>query len=161
MGAVTAGVLLVSRKYESDAKLFIRLGRESATLDATAQAGQNIPISQPRQNEINSVVELLESRAVLESVVARLTPETLLAASRPANDDLARDEAVLRVQRSTRIYAVRNTHVVTVHCEAKSPELAQRIVQAHVDAFHELHAKVNTTSGSKEFFAAQDATLQK
>src|SRR5438105_13351300 len=36
MAAVVAGVLVVPLKYESDAKLFIRLGRESVGVDPTA-----------------------------------------------------------------------------------------------------------------------------
>ena len=51
---------LASREYQSDAKLFVRIGRESVALDPTATTGQFMPIVDTRGSEIFAVEELLE-----------------------------------------------------------------------------------------------------
>src|SRR5580698_9202926 len=54
--AATAAVILYwPRSYRSEAMLFVRLGRESVSLDPTATMGQTIAVSESRENEINSI----------------------------------------------------------------------------------------------------------
>src|SRR5437764_1941493 len=71
---------LMPRAYRSQAKLFVRLGRENVTLDPTATFGQApvVAVPQSRENEINSVVEILRSRSLLDAVVDRVGPAALL-----------------------------------------------------------------------------------
>ena len=78
--AVALFTFLSPREYRSEGKLFVRLGRENATLDPTATFGQNsiIALPQSRENEINSVVEILQSRVLLEKVVDGLGPAAIL-----------------------------------------------------------------------------------
>jgi uncharacterized protein involved in exopolysaccharide biosynthesis len=79
---VSAAVLtlLWPRTYRSEGKLLVRLGRENAMLDATATLGQDAVVAVPwtRENEINSHVEILQSRPVLEKVVDALGPAQVL-----------------------------------------------------------------------------------
>lgn len=56
-----AAILLFPKKYESEAKMFVRLGRSSASLD-TATIGQTISIQESRETEMNSIIDMLESR---------------------------------------------------------------------------------------------------
>src|SRR5438874_1284381 len=80
MGAVTVYTILCPRAYRSQAKLFVRLGRENATLDPTATVGQGtvVAVPQSRENEINSAVEILNSRILLEKVVDAVGPRAIL-----------------------------------------------------------------------------------
>jgi uncharacterized protein involved in exopolysaccharide biosynthesis len=66
--------------YRSEAILFVRLGRENATLDPTATLGQTsiVAIPSSREDEINSVVEILRSRGLIEKVVDSIGPEAVL-----------------------------------------------------------------------------------
>jgi uncharacterized protein involved in exopolysaccharide biosynthesis len=75
--------LAMAREYQSVGKFFVRLGRENATLDPTATLGENptIAVPQSRDAEINSVVEILQSRTVLEKVVDALGPTVVLNTS--------------------------------------------------------------------------------
>ena len=79
-GLVAVAASLGPRSYRSQAKLFVRLGRENVTLDPTATLGQTPVVAVPpsRENEINSVIDMLKSRALLEQVVAKLGPGTIL-----------------------------------------------------------------------------------
>jgi len=66
---VTLGTILASKVYQSEAKLMVRVGRESVTLDPTASTGQIVNIGPERENEINSETEILKSRELAEKVV--------------------------------------------------------------------------------------------
>ena len=83
-GIVLAGTILftifVPRKFHSEGKLYLRLGRENATLDPTATLGENsiVAIPQSRENEINSVADMVQSRVLLEKVVDKLSPAVVL-----------------------------------------------------------------------------------
>src|SRR5437870_1285276 len=80
VACVAAFTLLSPRAYRSQAKLFVRLGRENATLDPTATFGQTrvVAVPQSRENEINTAVEILKSRVLLEKVVDAVGPEAIL-----------------------------------------------------------------------------------
>jgi len=71
---------LMPRTYRSEAKLFLRLGRENVALDPTATLGESSPIQVPgsREQEIKTVVELLGDRILSEQVVDQLTPAVIL-----------------------------------------------------------------------------------
>jgi len=98
MTGVVLFTLLCPKEYRSEGKLFLRLGRENAMLDATATLGENpiaaVPLS--RENEINSVVELLQSRMLLEKVVDQLGPAAVLgrdAQAPSAEGDVAESDS--------------------------------------------------------------------
>lgn len=61
-------ILLIPKRYESEATLFVRLGRGSASLDP-ATVGQTISIQESRESELNSIVAMLTSRGLAEHVV--------------------------------------------------------------------------------------------
>lgn len=92
MATVTAGTYLAAEIYQAEAKLLIRIGRESVTLDPTATTGHVIGISQSRESEINSGLEILKSRELAQKVVDALGPEAFL--ERP-DEKIIRDPSAL------------------------------------------------------------------
>jgi len=78
VAAVTVGTFLTTEIYKAEAKLLVRLGRESVTLDPTATIGQVISIGQSRDSEINSELEILRSRELAGKVVDALGPKSFL-----------------------------------------------------------------------------------
>lgn len=71
------GVMLFPKRYQSEAKLFVRLGRGSASLDPAAM-GQTISIQESRETEMNSIVDMLNSRGLAERVVDTIGAERIL-----------------------------------------------------------------------------------
>ena len=75
--AGAGAILLFPKKYESEANLFVRLGRGSASLDP-ATIGQTISIQESRESEMNSIVDMLESRGLAERIVNQIGEERIL-----------------------------------------------------------------------------------
>jgi polysaccharide biosynthesis protein PslE len=84
-------VWLAPRSYRSESKLYIRLGRESASLDPTAMIGRpatsGSPMPSGRENELNSITEILQSRVLLEQVVDVIGPQAILLGTDIADTD--------------------------------------------------------------------------
>ena len=87
----TLYLLFVPRRYESESKLFVRVGRENAALDPTLTKGETMAVSASREEEMNSIVEHLRSRYILEGTLARLDPQAAAA------DPVTREKALMRL----------------------------------------------------------------
>jgi uncharacterized protein involved in exopolysaccharide biosynthesis len=86
---VLLAIALCPRTYRSEAKLFVRLGRETVTLDPTATTGKTVPVQSSREIEIRSVSDMLASRVLIEQVVDQLGPEYVLRPPPPRDDAAA------------------------------------------------------------------------
>jgi len=63
--------------YQSDAKLFIQLGRETMSVDPSV-VGPTSAVRPDRKSELNSEVAALKSRVLAEQVVEGMGPNTIL-----------------------------------------------------------------------------------
>ena len=193
-GVVLAGTILftffVPRQFHSEGKLYLRLGRENATLDPTATFGENsfVAIPQSRENEINSVAEMVQSRVLIERVVDKLSPAVVLEeeeTSAAADNNAAlssasgsagsfkngiksllgmpgmsdRDRAVIQIEKNRKVEPVRKSNVIEISYIAGSPKSAQAVVAALIDAYLAEHVRLNRPQGSHEFFAGQTNRL--
>ena len=181
--AMTAAVVLFwPATYESEAKLFVRLGRENVSLDPTATTGQVVSIEASRELEMQSVVEMLSSRFVIERAVERLGPETVLNSGtgsamsnylgsfvggiagifgdKTADDAKAKEAAIRRLANAVRVGIPNRSAVVTVSCQATTPEFAQMLASTVVDVYMDEHARLNRTEKSDQFFAEQADLLE-
>jgi uncharacterized protein involved in exopolysaccharide biosynthesis len=159
--AGAAGVTVwIPRTYQSEAKLMVRLGRENTT---------------SRENEPNSVLEILSSRNLIEKVADSLGPEAILSGAAPAPlperggasledpeppkqiDD--RYRALAALQKAFKFEAVKNSNVVTVSCEAMSPATAQAAVSRLIDFALDRHMALQRTPGAYRFLAEQEGRL--
>ena len=70
------------RECQSEAKMFVRPGRESVTVSRQDHRflahRQAVTMADARESEINGIAEMLHSRALLEKVIDQLTPEGIL-----------------------------------------------------------------------------------
>jgi hypothetical protein len=86
MVATVLYTFLAPRIYQSDAKLLVRLGRESVTLDPTATTGQVVAVAQLRESEIKSEFDLLGSQDLAEKVVDQIGYKAFLATGRAPDE---------------------------------------------------------------------------
>lgn len=187
LAVVTVLLLLIvlPRKYFSEAKLIVRVGRESVGLDPTATTSQTLMMQKSQEEEINSALAVLSSRKIKEIVVKTLGVETILGGHFPGEDQQAppwlsqkldsvidsagntllnigvRDRvtdferAVLKLEESTYVSAPKRTRVVSVYATSKSPDVAEAIVDLMTKEFVKLHMDVSRTPGSFEFFETE------
>jgi uncharacterized protein involved in exopolysaccharide biosynthesis len=166
------GALVMPRSYYSEARLFVRFGRENQ-VDPTASGGQMVALYESRESEINSLIEILKSRAILDRVVNELGPGLVLY-GRAAKPEASTDKrqatasstqsvpttrkhqlAVTRLTKDVSISAPRKSNIITVACKARSPAVAQQIVAKLVEVYQEEHVRVHRSPGSYEFFEQQ------
>ncbi|MCC6510721.1 MAG: hypothetical protein IT423_16575, partial [Pirellulaceae bacterium] len=76
---VVVVLMLIPNSYQSDALLYVRMGRGTVSLDpASTAASQTISLMDRRQSEINSVREMLQSRVVLDRAVRQVGVDRVL-----------------------------------------------------------------------------------
>ncbi len=183
MAAVLLLVVVWPRTYSSDARLFLRIGRESVALDPTATTGQTVMLQKTQEDEVNSALEIIGSSEVLTQVVDEVGAERILGLAPPAEGDAEvqpslvdrarsglasvlralrlsepgsdRDLAIRRLKSNMDVWAPKQSTVIGIRYLADSPELARDVVAATTDAFLQTHLKLNHTSGSLAFFSEQ------
>jgi uncharacterized protein involved in exopolysaccharide biosynthesis len=180
-------ILYAPRKYRSEARLFLQVGRESVRLDPTATTGETIALQQSgRDNEVATTIEVLKSRAIVEQAVDKLTPEVVLGEIGPGAEESStvadqalaplhyvlgaikgidpvskREEAVIEVMDNLEVYAEFDSTVIIVTYDSSTPALAQQVTDALVEVFRDEHVRLHRTSGSKPFFAEQRNDLER
>ena len=132
--------------YTSEAKLFVRLGRETVALDPTATTNQTVNLQETRENELNSIYELLKSRAMIEQLVDTFGIDAILdksAGTPSANSEQAvletpgtvsiwtqlnplttysrRDKAIRKLSQRLQVDAVRKSNIINISCDATDP----------------------------------------
>ncbi|MCA9120665.1 MAG: hypothetical protein H6822_35645 [Planctomycetaceae bacterium] len=169
-GAAAAIAYLLPKSYASEGKLFLRIGRSSVSLDPTATVGQVVPLTESRERELNSSLEILKSHELLEAVLKELGPLAVLKQDRSLIqpvaedsshiDELVWDKALIKLKKMLKYDPGKNSNVITVSCLARSPELAQQILEIYFVAFKTHHLELNRTAGSFEFFDEQATQLK-
>lgn len=188
LAAMVAWAVLAPHSYRSEAKLLVQVGRESVSLDPTAVIGDTT--LDPRttwENEINSELEVLKNAELRQAVVQVLGADAILGrapgaakteeqggpglverakdvlrgwlpASGPDLTD--EDRAQLQIESELDIRSVPDSSVLKVAYEAKTPDLAQRVVETFTDLYLVKHREVHRTAGSLEFFSSEVTRLE-
>jgi capsular exopolysaccharide synthesis family protein len=153
--------IFMPRTYTSEAKLLVRLGRESSSLDPTVSAsGQVVQVEQRRESIIKSELEILKSQDLAEKVVDKLGPEVISPSSIvsflwKSNPVAKRDAAIRKVMKKWDITADQYSNIINISYQANSPKVAHDVVATLISAYLEKHLAVNRTPGSYNFFKQQ------
>jgi capsular exopolysaccharide synthesis family protein len=99
VAVVAAGTFAVHPKYDSEAKLMVKPGRESLAVDPTVPEGRMVSIDRKMGEELNSELEILKSRVLVEKVVDAIGPEQFLAAGDEQNRQAAAGSVPRKVLR--------------------------------------------------------------
>ncbi|MCG8448406.1 MAG: hypothetical protein MI725_02345 [Pirellulales bacterium] len=179
-------ILFAPRKYRSEGKLFMQVGRESISLDPTATTSDTIALqSFDRAQEIVTVVDMLQSRGISEKTVERLGADVVLAKSGPGvaqGSSLSKvvgnfvgtvvgmlrsidpvsdqERAILRIERNLEVESENDSTLIAIRYDAKTPELAQLVAQTILDVYRQEHLRLHRTPGSKQFFEQQRDALR-
>jgi len=164
--ALTALVTaLMPRAYESDAKLLMRVGRESVAVDPTASSsGQVLSVRQSRDSEVNSELEILTSQDVIGAVVDAFGPEKfappgLLERLGILGSGNIRQRAILNLSTSLSIEALKDSNIISLSYSAGRPELARDVLKKIIEVYRTQHIAAHRTVGAYQFFAQETARL--
>ncbi|HUC42325.1 MAG TPA: Wzz/FepE/Etk N-terminal domain-containing protein [Candidatus Micrarchaeaceae archaeon] len=165
-GALLAG-LLAPRKYEAEMKILVNRER----VDPVVTPDPSVPVAAEPQavvteEDINSEVELLKSRDLLEQVVRASGIEDVREtrwsrAAEYASDLLhgARPSAATRLARDVQtlenrlvIDPLKKTTLIRVSYASRDPQQAARVLQTLAALYQEKHAAVHRPPGTFEFF---------
>ncbi len=152
----TIAALAMPNRYQSAAKLQVKLGRESVTVDPTATIGQTFTPMQNRDLELNSELEILASREVAEAVATTVGPAAITGDAKATLDD-----AIREVRDSAALAMTPGTASLTIEYVARSPTLARDVTAAYIDSYLTLRQRVYRNSNSQGFFAEQHARAQR
>lgn len=176
-------ILILPKRYESEAKLYVRLGRGTTTIDP-ATVGQTISIQESRETEINSIIDLLGSRRLLEATAEDIGQEVLLKKyawseiqleklsellsfgedSLPSGKPLdglpgaiskSMESAIQEIGKNLKVISPKKSTTISLVYRARDPELAQLVVNKLIENFEKLHISALSSQGSVEFFESQ------
>ena len=184
-----AVILFFPRKYRSEAKLFLQVGRQSLGIDATANLGSAASLIQNnRDEEVKSALQVVGSRGVISQVVQKLTPEYILTGASPDSennesnsmikeiqdsvgsvlgilksiDPISPDEeAVIKIEEGLKISAERNSMVLTATFDAKSPKVAQNVLDTLIEVYQDEHLRIHRNGQAGGFLSEQRDILLK
>jgi len=181
-GAFSLGVCLTlayfslaPRKFQSEAKLLVRIGHESVSLDPTATTGAFMAVADSRGSEAYAVEELLTSRQLAEQVVEHIGDDAILRLEpgergsslgerlswlnqfnlNPLRVFSIRDKALKAFQEDLRVSTGSKTNVVSISFECHDPQLAREVTRYLLRTACDEHLRVHRTRGSQEFFIGQ------
>lgn len=175
LAAALAYTALVPWTFTSEAMLFLRLGRETANLDPTASS-QAAAGEDSRENAMNSLGEILKSRAVREQLVDALGPEAILESDPSSSPgpvgrmlrqlrllgpyDL-REKAIQRAGEQLVLTNIKKSSLLMLRYRAEDPQTARDVLAKLIELGRQRQVQVLQTAGSKELFASQVETLRK
>jgi uncharacterized protein involved in exopolysaccharide biosynthesis len=156
IGAGVAFIVYMPKKYESEAKLFVRVGRENATLDPTVIKGDQISVnsSLSRETEINSIVEHLKSRGILQKALDKVQPLDA------AESDIERERAYAKLKSRVQVTSPRQSTIIALTAKGDTPEEAQQIAASIIDIYLDEHLRVSRPTGSLAFLTDQAVRMR-
>jgi uncharacterized protein involved in exopolysaccharide biosynthesis len=169
MLATISWIVVLPKNYE--AKMQIMVKRER--VDVAVSPGRDSALANAgdvTEEQLNSEVELLKSRDLLEKVViacnlqklqsrpfwSRLFPSTATQATDDGRPDAkSLSQAVLALENKLRVEPLKKTNLIQVTYESPDPQLAARVLSVLGNMYLEKTVAVHRPPGAYEFFQAE------
>jgi len=159
-------LLILPKQYEGEMKILVKRERTDPVITSEANASPQFTTN-VSEEELNSEVELLKSRDLLEKVVVAcdlqhsgreffwaLTPFTVKAhdSSPPAGADENISKAVRVLARKLEVEPLKKTNLIAVTYRSPDPQLAARVLTTLANLYLEKHVAVHRPPGAFDFF---------
>lgn len=138
----TIVTLLTTPVYESEASILVKIGREYLN---HPEIGNNAPVMSLNQEEvINSEIQILKNRDLIEKVIASLTLEKIYPEllKNPAAKNKPMDAAILRFQKALKVEAMKKSNVLQVSFRHRDPQITADAINRLIDFYREKHLQV-------------------
>ena len=148
-------VALRPEEYESEMKVLVKRERVDPLVTGNPDVRPTIR-TDVTEDDLNSEVELLKSRDLLEQVAAAAGLDDK---SSNTGDSLPR--AVQRLQSNLQISPIRRTSFIRVTYRAPNPAFAARVLSELARLYPEKHLALHRPNGAYEFFTGQAEAFRK
>lgn len=142
-------------KYESQMKILVRRQRTDVIVTSSANEPSQQFNDQVSEQDLNSEVELLNSKDLLRKVAVStgLIGKTTGLTDRDSEIKIAR--AVLQLAKDLKIEPLHKSNVISVSYESHDPQMTARVLSALATAYMEKHLEVHRSTGEFKFFDQQ------
>lgn len=171
---IVLGALVVARfqpsRYDAGMKLLVKRDRVDPLVTSDTAASLPQFNSEATEEQINSEVELLKSRDLLEKVVTEcglqhrrsslwsVTGRVEQDVGIPmAGDELKLARAVQKLQKELRIDVIKKTNLISVRYSSDDPQLAARVLTTLAKLYLDKHVAVHRPPGAVQFFGREVA----
>jgi len=174
MGAVVAGTFLATPLYEAESQIFVKTGRENVYLPPSLM-NQNPVITSNREEQINSEIEILTSRSLLEEVAESIGPKNIYKdleidnksgwlkaiMAEPAEDRQSSllQVAALRLEKALSVTPVKRSNVIDITLRHEDPQTAAIVLDKLIALYLDHHLEVYKSPKSYKFFEDQSQAL--
>jgi uncharacterized protein involved in exopolysaccharide biosynthesis len=173
--AIFLGVVLATwimpKQYEAHMKILVRQERADPVVSPESNSQLSIR-SGVSEEDLNSEVELLKSRDLLEKVVVLCSLHTRkgdsLLEKLLSNGEAKGEEPDMRIPRAVRtlekeleVEPLRKTRMIEVRYRSSSPQLAAKVLETLSNLYMIKHLAVHRPAGALDFFAQQTEQYRK
>jgi uncharacterized protein involved in exopolysaccharide biosynthesis len=153
IGATLSGIWVP--KYESQMKILVRRQRTDVIVTSSANEPSQQFNDQVSEQDLNSEVELLNSKDLLRKVVITtgLNGRTTGLTDRDSEIRIAR--AVRDLSKDLKIEPLHKSNVISVGYQSRDPQMSARVLSALATAYMEKHLEVHRSTGEFKFFDQQ------
>ena len=128
--------------YEARSTVLIKLGREY--LNNPDMGNTRAMLSLQQEEVLNSEIQILNNRDLIEKVVTLLKVETLYPnlAKKTTSRISPREASILQVEKDLTVSGLKKSNVIEVSFRHGDPRVAAKVVNLLVELFREKHLKV-------------------
>lgn len=154
--AITAYTILTPNRYKSAMKILVKNER----IDAAVSAEDHTWADRTKVSEemINSEIELLKSRDLIQIIAEKLHPDRKGAAGEMTKE---LENAIRDIQNNLDINPVKKSDIIEVNYNDKSPEYALNVLTELSVGYLDKHLKIHRTPGAYEFFKSETERYKK
>jgi uncharacterized protein involved in exopolysaccharide biosynthesis len=164
LGAILVAILQ-PRRYEAGLKILVKRERADpvVTSEASTQPQSAVGVT---EEELNSELQLLKSRDLLEKIVMTsglehqrdsawsrvLAAITARSSAQAPKNDMRIARAALTLEKALKMEVVTKTNLISVKYESPDPELSARVLTVLSNLYLEKHLEVHRPPGAFDFF---------
>jgi uncharacterized protein involved in exopolysaccharide biosynthesis len=174
LSAAIFGAVLQPNRYAAGMKILVKRERVDPVVTAEASALPQFALA-VTEEEMNSEVELLKSRDLLEKVVLAcdlqhqsdsswskvLVAVTSRTKAMSPEKDTRIPQAVRTLEKALTMEVLKKTNLIAVHYQSSDPKLAAQVLTELSNLYLEKHLEMHRPPGAFDFFQQQTKEYRK
>lgn len=159
LGILAAAILfyITPAVFRSEARLLVRYVTETAVLDPAATGDRMISPGRGGENVINSEIQILTSRDLVEKVVEDMG---VMRFDGSATNMANRMRIAEIVQSQLQIEVPKNSNIINITFDGIDPVVSQEFLRRLTEAYLARHVEIHRSVGAYEFLSQQTDQLR-